>query len=227
MSYPQHPETIILKNSFYKKGLTELDIWNYYQKVKYQLLQEVRGRDLMFFIMVDVNKPIIRRTGKETKFIRLNISNYDELITGRTISIHTAMKRIENIFIVDIDTDDFRQAKIAAIDTYNVISRNPYIDDISIRYSGKTSFHIFCNLKRNINIDTIRVMFKNYLLESELKRKYTVSNKRTKGIVNLDLAPDKYRGNFIALNSLSILGLRCMKLFPTEVLGFQKERATI
>jgi len=30
MSYPQNPETIIIKNVFYPKGLKEIDVFNYY-----------------------------------------------------------------------------------------------------------------------------------------------------------------------------------------------------
>ena len=59
MSYPQHPDTIILKNKYYPQGLREIDIWNYYQKVKTLIIKETMNRELMFEIMVDVNKPII------------------------------------------------------------------------------------------------------------------------------------------------------------------------
>src|SRR4030042_2823668 len=96
MSYPQNPESIVVQNRFYPKGLTEIDIWNYYQKVKRQLLDQVKFKDLMIFIMININTPIIKRTGETTRFIRLNPSNYDELITGRTISKHTAMRKSED-----------------------------------------------------------------------------------------------------------------------------------
>jgi hypothetical protein len=87
MAYPENPETIVLRNSYYPKGLTELDIWNYYQKVKREILNETKSRDIMFAIMVDLNKPVIRRRGKGQGFIRLTPQNYDEIITGRTVTI--------------------------------------------------------------------------------------------------------------------------------------------
>ena len=34
MSYPQNPETLVIQNKYYPKGLREIDIWNYYQKNK-------------------------------------------------------------------------------------------------------------------------------------------------------------------------------------------------
>ena len=69
MSYPANPETIVIKNKFYPKGLREIDIWNYYQKAKVNILRNTINRDIMFFIMVDVNKPIVRRKGNN-EFIR-------------------------------------------------------------------------------------------------------------------------------------------------------------
>ena len=51
MSYPENPETIILKNRFYPKGLKEIDIWNYYQKVRSLVVKNTSNRDLMLAII--------------------------------------------------------------------------------------------------------------------------------------------------------------------------------
>jgi len=104
MSYPEHPDAIVVKNKFYPQGLREIDVWNHYQRVKSKLLKEVKNRDIMFFIMVDTNKPIILRRKRE-QFIRLTPQNYDTLITGRTVSVHAAMNAHEEIGIIDIDID--------------------------------------------------------------------------------------------------------------------------
>ena len=45
--------------------------------------------------------------------------------------------------------------------------------------------------------------------------------------MNLDLAPNKYRGGYITLGSLSVLGLRCMEISLRSVSRFRKESATI
>jgi len=213
MTYPANPEIIVLQNKYYPKGLREIDIWNYYQKNKSRILQQVQGRDLMFWIMIDINKSIIQRKGQETNYIRLNNSNYDKVIHGRVISIHSAMKRTDDIGIIDIDCDDWNEAKQATIDTYEyVASKFPIINSVEIRYTGKTSFHIFCKLNRPLNIDTTRFLFERFLRESNLLNKYTLQHKRTPGTANLDLAPNKYRGNFITLHCLSTWGLKCMTI---------------
>jgi hypothetical protein len=224
MSYPEHPDTIIVKNEFYPGGLREIDIWNYYQKVKGPLLQQVSHRDLMFFIMVDTNKDIILRRGKEARFLRLNSPNYDTLITGRTISIHSTMKRNETFGIIDIDTDDFEEAKLAALKVYNTMTKTY---NVSIRFSGKNSFHVICNFGNERNIDGIRHGLENHLRATDLSRDYTIEHKRTKGIPNLDLAPNKFRGGFITLHSLSTIGLRCIEVDPGKIIRFRRELARI
>jgi|ADurb_Ile_03_Slu_FD_contig_41_1192934_length_2499_multi_4_in_0_out_0_4 hypothetical protein len=223
MSYPDHPDTIIIKNEFYPDGLREIDIWNYYQKVKGPLLQQVINRDLMFFIMVNVNKDIVLRKGKTTRFLRLNNQNYDTLITGRTVSIHSTMKRHENFGIVDIDTDDFDEAKLAAFKVYNHMTKSY---NTSIRFTGKSSFHVVCEFNREKDIDNIRNEFEQKMRDSNLSQ-YTIGYRRTGRVPNLDLSSNKLRGGFITLHSLSTIGLRCMEIDSTKIIRFRKELAKI
>ena len=153
MSYPENPETIVVKNRFYPQGLREIDVWNHYQKVKRHLLQETRNLDLMFVIMVDENKSIMkRRVGTST--IRLTPQNYDEIITGRTVSIHNSMGSISSYGIIDIDIDprdNFRWAIQATKETYDfVMDKMPVVKKASMRFTGKSSFHIVCDFERRI-----------------------------------------------------------------------------
>jgi len=229
MSYPENPDTIILKNKFYPRGLKEIDIWNYYQKNKSIILREVNGKDLMLSIMIDINKPIIRRKGKSGSIIKLTNSNYDKVITGRTITIYSTMKRYESFGIVDIDTDNWKEARSATIDIYEELLRAPFIfkDTIQIRFTGKTSFHIYCEFKRKTKIDSIRLLFSSYLKSKDLENKYIIGGTRKKGLVNIDLSPNKYRGAYITNRSLSIIGLRCMEVDVGDVLKFDPYKSKI
>lgn len=227
MPYPENPNTIILKNKFYPKGLSELDVWKYYQSRKGLIIKEVKNRDLMFFILTKLNVSIIKRKLKD-KFIKLNSSNYDNIITGRTISIHSSMNKNENIGIIDIDSDDWKKSKLATIDVYNEMIKAPFILDLQIRYTGKTSFHIFCNLRATYKIEAVRVLFKTYLDNTNIAKQYTIGPSRTKGIPNIDLwASNKFRGNFITLNSLSIWGLKCMEVKYRDVMNFTPYKAIV
>jgi hypothetical protein len=231
MSYPQNPDTIVIKNKFYPAGLTELEIWNYYQKVKRDLLKETFNRDLMVFIATDVNKNIIRRRMKSGRTIRMNPKNYENIITGRTISIHSAMGNIEEIGVIDVDVDErdgFRWAQKATAEVYDyVMNEMPVISSAQIRFTGKTSFHIVCNFGRKNRIDAIRFLLQKFLRNSDLSRRYSVAGRRALGVPNLDLSVNKIHGNYITLHSLSVIGLRCMNVSYNELMRFNPLKARI
>jgi len=230
MSRPENPETIVIKNKYYPQGLREIDVWEYYQKVKPKILNETRNRDLMFMIMVDVNKPIIRKKlGAST--IRLTPQNYDQIITGRTVAIYSTMTATEEFGIIDIDidpSDGIRWANKAAFDVYDfVMDHVPLIRSAVIRFTGKTSYHIICDFQRKMKIDVVRFLLRKFLADSKLANSYTIQSKRRAGVPNLDLAPNKIRGNYITLHSLSILGLQCMDVPYNKILRFDPMSARI
>lgn len=227
MSFPKHPQEIVIKNNFYPRGLTEIDVWNYYQYYKKSILVQSKNRDIMTFIKTDGDSLVVKRKGKTTKFIRLNNQNYDNIITGRTLSIHSTMKRIENIGIVDVDTDNFNKAKEATKDCYDVLKRFPIFTNLQIRFTGKTSFHIICTLSKKMNIDSIRLLLLKIFKSSNISEKYSISKNRSGNIPNIDLFRNSYRGGFIMLNSLSTVGLQCVSLMYNELNNFMKERSVI
>ena len=229
MAYPENPQTIVIQNRFYPKGIQEIDIWNYYQSVKRNILKETQGRDIMFFIMVEKNKPVVRRK-VPGGFIRMTPNNYDKVITGRTVSLHSAMGLYEEFGIIDIDigSDGFRWAKEVTRRVYDfVMDKMPIVRTASIRFTGKQSFHIKCDFGRKMKIDVIKFLLEKFLRESELSKVYTVAGKRRVGIPNLDMAPNKLRGNYITLNSLSIWGLKCMEVPYSSLMTFDPSRARI
>jgi len=227
MSYPENPETIVLKNKFYSNGLKEIDIWNYYQKNKRLLLEQTKNRDLMFFIATELNKFVIRRKGKDG-YIRLTQNNYNNIMTGRTVSVHSSIGLYEDIGIVDIDTDNWSEAKRAAKNVYEVMLDAPFAKRVSIRYTGKESFHIFFTLMRKIRVDSIKFLLENYLRKTDLIKQYTIQPKRTGKVPNLDIwASNKFKGNFISLYSLSIWGLKCMEVPYEKILSFNQRNAEI
>jgi len=231
MSYPENPNTIILQNKFYPQGLKEIDIWNYYQSVKRAIIKETTNRDVMFFIMVDKNKPVVRRRGQGGKVIRLTPSNYNTVMTGRTLSLHSAMGPFEDFGIIDIDidpSDGFRWAKEVTSRVYDfIMDKMPIVRTASIRYTGKNSFHVKCDFGRKMKIDVIRFLLRKFLKESELSKVYTVEGKRRPGVPNLDMAPNKLRGNYITLDSLSVFGLRCMEVQYSSLMSFDPRKARI
>lgn len=231
MSYPENPETIILKNKYYPSGLKEIDVWNHYQKVKPSILKETKNRDVMFAIMVELNKPVLRRHGAGKKFIRLTPSNYDEAITGRTITVYSSMGMYEEFGIIDIDInpgDGFGWAKEVTRNVYDfVMDKMPIVRSAQIRFTGKTSFHIVCNFKGRQKIDAIRFLLTKFLRNSDLAKIYSIEGKRRAGIPNLDMAPNKHRGNYTTLNALSVWGLKCMEVPYQSLMRFDPRQARL
>jgi len=231
MAYPENPETIVLRNQYYPNGLREIDVWNYYQKYKREILNETKSRDIMLGIMVDVNKPVLRRRGKGQDWIRLTPQNYDDVITGRTVVVYSSMGQYEDFGIIDVDVTDydgFKWAKKVTNDVYDfVMDKMPGVRTAQIRFTGKTSFHVVCEFNRKMKIDSIRFLLDRLLRQSDLAKAYTISGKRKAGIPNLDLSPNKMRGNYITLNSLSIIGLRCMEVSYNQITGFDPNKARI
>ena len=228
MSYPQHPESIILKNKFYPSGVNQERIWNYYQQNKHNIINQLKHRDVMLAILTDINKPIIKRK-LNNRFIKLTHNNFDNIMTGRTIAIYSTMGYYDHKAIVDIDADTFEQSKVPTVEIYNILNSASFIRNVSIRYTGKIGFHIICEFIRKMKINDIRMILERYLLSKiEIMKKYTVTPKRTRGIPNIDLwASNKNKGAFITLHSLSIIGLKCMDVSPLKVKSFTQEQAKI
>ena len=226
MSFPKNPETIVIKNNFYPKGLREIDIWNYYQKNKNLILNETKLRQILFFIAIDINKFIISRKYKGEP-IYLNMSTFDKFITGRTISIHSTMTSINSYGIIDIDIDDFKIAKEATTDVYYEMLKCKFVDSLKIKYTGKDSFHIICYFKRKLKMEFAKELLKEYLKNNDALKDYDVLGKRKKGVVNLDLSSNKIKGSYITLGSLSVLGLKAMEIDLKNLKYFKKEKAKI
>jgi hypothetical protein len=220
----------VIRNRFYPQGVTQIDVWNHYQKVKSDILIETKNKDLMFFIMVKQNEPVVRRQ-VSNKLIRLTPMNYDQTITGRTVSIHSAMGLHEDIGIIDIDVnpnDTFKKVQIVTRDVYDfVMDKMPIVSSAQIRFTGKQSFHIKCTFNKKMRIDVIKFLLEKFLKESDLAKKYTVESKRRAGTPNLDMAPNKFKGNYITLNALSVWGLKCMEIPYQSLMRFDPRQARI
>jgi hypothetical protein len=232
MGQPKNPQVVILKNKFYPSGLREIDVWNYYQSVKRDLIIENTGLQMMVYIMTDVNKSVIRRKGAGGKPIYLDQKNYDDVVTGRTISFHASMNPQTRFGIIDVDVhpnDGFKWAKQATLATYDyVMDKIPFIRSSKVQYTGKNSFHIVCDFGKHMRADTVRFMLEKFLRQSPLAKAYTINEKKSyPGVPNLDLNRNAFRANHISLHSLSIWGLKSMDVGYNQIMNFDPRKAKI
>lgn len=223
---PPHPDKIIIKNQQYPSGLKESDLYNYYIKNKSKILNQVGNRELMFFLQMQEGI-VVKRKDSSGKFLKLNNRNYENLITGRTLSIHSTMTDTEEFGIVDIDSDNFQKAKKATIEVYDYFKNLGHFPSIQIKYTGKESFHLVCFFGKKIKVVLSRVYLRK-LLNDKFIGKYAINHyKRIPNEVNLDLSSNKLRGGFITLHSLSVEGLKCMQISRIKLKAFNKREAKI
>lgn len=227
MSYPKNPYEIIVKNEYYPSGLKEVDIWNYYQTNKINILKETLGKTLIVFFATSLNKTTVLRKNKSKGLIRLTPTDYNTIVNGRTLSFHSVMDRYSKYGIIDIDTDNFDKAKDTVIDIYNVMEKAKFTKDLQIRFSGKKSFHLKVDLNGEFRIENIKKIIFNHLIENNIQQKYTISHKRFRNIPNIDLNRNVYNAGYITLHSLAITGLKCMEVPLKKVKSFRKEDAKI
>jgi len=221
----KNPEEIILKNKFYPEGIKEKETFNYYQKIRREIIKENNRRDIMILLFSKFNQPIFKRKEKN-KYLNLNNSNYDKIFNGRTIGIYSIMKNYEDFGIIDIDIDNnFELAKSTTLDVYEYLIRQNFdtIKDIEIRYTGKHSFHLIVKFKQKQRIGDIKNILRNILNNKYLMNKYHMVYKRTKGIPNLDLSPNKYNGAYISKYSLSLWGLKCEEIQKNDLMKIRQE----
>ena len=64
-------------------------------------------------------------------------------------------------------------------------------------------------------------------MKKNTTKNYTISNKRTGNIVNLDLNRNIYNAGYITNYSLSVLGFRCLEVDIKRINNFRKESAMI
>ena len=208
----RNPETIIIKNKFYPNGLKEIDIYNYYMNNKQQILSRIEYRDVFFYLFNKTNNYIIKRRLDKNRYIHLDNKNYENIITGRTVSIISCLNKYEDFGIIDIDCSNFKQAKKACEKVYDYVSKlNKIFKSVEIRYTGGTGFHIVCYFKFKRDINEIRFLLKK-ILTDKFNKVYDVKHGRRVGKVNLDITINKFRGGFITLGSLSKNGLVCSKI---------------
>ena len=232
MGEPKNPQTIILKNKFYPSGLREIDVWNYYQSVKRQLITENVGLQMMVYIATDLNKTVIRRRAAGNKPIYLDHKSYNDTITGRTLSFHASMNPSTRWGIIDVDvhpSDGFKWAQQATLATYDfVMDKMAFIRTARIQYTGKGSFHIACDFGRATRADTVRMMLEKFLRQSPLAKAYTINEKKSyPGVPNLDLNRNCFKCNHISLYSLSTWGLKSMEVGYTQLMNFDPRKAKI
>jgi len=225
---PKNPETIIIKkNEYYKNGLNEMQIWEYYQKVKKEMLPQFADRNVGLVKQVD-GKMIFQRKDQD-KYIVVNSESYDKYNNGRTVEWHPILEAEESFGFVDIDPQDkveFEFTKKTTKDLHDFLSKKYKITEV--RFSGSRGFHIYFQLNKRHNVDKTREETKKLLIE------FIGNNSRlTLGLakpnqIRLDITTLHRMGSLRALYSLhKKTGLVCDQVNPAGILAVKKDNYKI
>lgn len=226
MAAPKNPNTIIIQNSYYPKGLTEGKIYEYYMRNKESIIKEINGRFVLVFLVPKKNESVVLRNrgGNE---ILLNRLNYDEVISGRTISISVERGSQIDYFCVDIDGGKSvkeQQLKRAVDD----VCRGP-IQIVAPRRrvsSTASGYHVYLYLKKSMSIEAAHKTLKS-LLQSTFGDKYNITGKPPKpNEIKLDISPTTNRGSHTVIGALCRNGLACKDVTNT-ISRFNRKQAII
>lgn len=214
--YPEHPTSILFRNKYYPKGLVQRAVWDHYDKYRKKIIKEINYRPVTLFIKTEYEY-IVRRKINNTAII-LSSSNFNQIITGRTVALAVETGSNSDYIVVDIDpgknVKDKDMRKCIEYLLNNSISKLQMVRSYRIILSGR-GFHVYFNLEKSANINSLRKMiYKLFILE--VNNKYLINVKRPgPSDINLDLSPMYDRGCHQVAGALCRNGLMAADVTKT------------
>lgn len=211
MPSPRDPDKIVFRNSVYPIGLTSNDLYSYYIRHKQTILKEAEGKKILLFNSFEPGKnlTIIRNTPEGLPLI-LRKNNFEQIISGYTISISMETPDITDYMVVDIDYNgrvQESQLKNAAMDIFLMFSKKAIMESSRITNSS-TGYHVYGYLKREMNIDKARDTLMG-MLRGTFTNKYGIGRTSTRPGIKLDISPMYKRGSITIPTALTREGIVC------------------
>jgi len=196
LAYPENPKTVVIQNEYYPGGLTELQVWKHYQKYKNMVIAGIDKSAVTLWVFVDINKSIVKRKVFNSPFT-ITGENYDKVITGRTVSISSELKKMTNNIIIDVDpgsgVNESQIKDCVRVLLDSAVSELPYVVRKKVISTAK-GYHVHLILNKKMSIDSLRTIT-GRLLSMDFKDVYLVNSKNPKSNeINLDLTPMNPRG---------------------------------
>jgi len=169
----KHPGTVIISpNEYYTKGLTEQDIYDYYERVKDNLLKlyEEYKLDCLLKIKID-NTLIVKRLKNEELLKSWNVIN-----NGRTVEFHIVLPtQYSRIYWIDLDPKEkfpFETVYEIAEKIKNLCLKNiSNTSDVVINYTGGRGMYVIGFLNKEQDVNKIKNTLKE-LIESNIIPEY-------------------------------------------------------
>ncbi len=186
--YPKHPDTIIIKpNEWYPKGLSEKQIWEYYDHIQGNLFRDLKDSPTMVVTITD-GANIRRKDPKTGEVIRpLSITDIEKLNNGRNVGFSAVQPGDQVIKVYcDIDAHDkfsWDDTKAVTAAVQEAISKFPGVNEVQTLFSGNRGFYVVGWLNSPMNVNEARKQLRQ-LLDTEVVPKF---DKVTTGIAKDDM----------------------------------------
>ncbi len=220
-------DTILLKNQYYTSGLSEGMVEKYYNMNRRNIVNEVKGRRIVLFLYTKLNEYTVIRNidGAPTT---LTMSNWEQVINPRVVSISAEIPFMTNYWLIDIDADSSvnDRMKKKAVDDLLEFFKFECADVIESHKltSSSTSFHLYGMLKTRTELLSARRDVKSRMMRYFGSR-YRVDQKGKQATINFDLSSMNRRGAHTVPHALNLNGTQC--LYIDNVERFRKSRTIV
>lgn len=217
-------------------GLTEKEVWEYYDKMKYKIFPYLKGHNVLLKIFTD-DGVIIKRKDSDGKYLQINtIEDYDRWNGGRQEFHITLNSEESDIAWIDIDPKidksvDIKKIKNDCKELIKKILKNMHkmskndksifskLLNIQVFYSGGRGYHIFLKFNKKMNIKTIKNVLKKCFENNIIPHFNNVKLDITKpGEIRLDLTTFHNLGSIRAPYSYNLsTGKKSKLLFKKNI----------
>lgn len=205
---------ILLINSYYPDGLTDEMVQRHYKKYQKDILPEIYQKNVALLIYPETNNFIWLRHIKKRPIVINSRKDFTKIIHNRVLGIFIEVSQSEKMFVVDVDGTNLDNNKIAIIYLYQLFSRQNWLKNVEVVYTGKKSFHLHLIFPYKVSLDRARMLIEKTVWDEKHLDLYMTTNKKVeKNIVpNVDFATLRKRALYICPGSLSQIGLRSQKI---------------
>jgi hypothetical protein len=205
-------DTILLRNHYYRKGLTEGLVKNYYHIHRREIIREIKNRYVVLFLYTDINKfTVIRNINNEP--FTLNPSNWDEVINPRVVSIAVEMPSYTEYCLIDVDVEESvpetkKKNAVRDIEEFFKFECRDIITSQKVAASS-SGYHVYGILRDRMNLEYVRKDVKGRL-QRYFGSRYRIDQKGKSSKPNFDLSSMNKRGSHTVVGALNLNGTRCV-----------------
>ena len=219
MPYPSEPDKLIINN------LTTKTLYEYYQSVKNNIIKECDLRPVLLFNKYDNTQDFTVVRKHNNSQIILNKNNYEDIISGYTVSISVESQYPGKLLkqkLIDIDHNNASEKSLKEC----VKSLYTFYKEYECHITNSSiGYHFRVDIRKHPNYKVLAIT--EMELKKEFDSKYLINSKLRKkplGSINLDLVAMNERGSLTVPYSLNRNGSICSYISIKDLDGFDRTK---